>query len=73
MRRVLIHIPVGLANAFIAFVSGWLGLVFGLGFIAYELNEDIYYKKDKAYVDLQGFLWGITIGSGGLLLYEFLI
>jgi len=57
------HIPVGLANAFIAFVSGWLGLVFGLTFLGYELNEDICYKKDKAYVDLKGYLAGIGIGA----------
>jgi len=63
MRRVLIHIPVGLANAFVAFVSGWLGLIFGVAFVAYELNEDIYYKRDKAYVDLKGFLIGIVAGA----------
>jgi len=64
MNRVLIHIPVGLATTFIASISGWVGLIFGMAFVAYELNEDIYYKKDKAYVDLKGFLIGIVVGTG---------
>jgi len=72
MRRVLIHIPVGLANAFIAFVSGWLGLVFGVGFIAYELWEGLR-VTDRAWIDLKGYLVGIGIGAVAWAVAELLV
>lgn len=72
MKRILIHIPVGLANAFIALVSGWLGLVFGLSFLSYEITEE-WRIKDKGWRDLQGFLIGIVIGAAVWGLMEWLL
>ena len=58
--NVLLHIPVGLVTVGLAFLSGWLALVFGLGFLAYELSEE---KKinDVAFQDIKGWLFGIGI------------
>jgi len=59
IKRVLLHIPVGML---IPFLSAGVAIVFGAGFILYELNED-WHLSDRAYIDLQGFLIGITVGQ----------
>jgi len=58
--NVLLHMPVGLIAGAAALVSGWICLIFGLGFLAYELRE-AKIIEDKAYPDIQGFLWGLGI------------
>jgi hypothetical protein len=65
--NILIHIPVGLVNIAIGVFSGYMGILFGLGFIIYELNEQRM-LSDKAYVDIQGWLWGLGI-LGIILLF----
>lgn len=72
LHNVLLHIPVGMANALIPLVlfigfgmpgaifGGLLALVFGLGFFVYELDQRAEIK-DKCYPDLQGWLWGIIL------------
>jgi hypothetical protein len=73
LHWVLLHIPVGVANVLIpialylvlgmpgVLIGGVLALVFGIGFIAYEVTEwEII--KDVLYPDLQGWLWGIILG-----------
>jgi hypothetical protein len=62
LDNVLMHIPVGIINTLICCLSGWLGLIFAYGFIKYERIEqkDIH---DKAYPDIQGWLWGIGISA----------
>jgi len=59
IKRILIHIPVGML---IPFLAAGVAIVFGAGFILYELNED-WHLNDQAYIDLQGFLIGITVGQ----------
>jgi len=67
LNNVLLHIPVGIITVLIGIFSGWIGLVFGLGFITYELSERKI-LQDKAYPDIQGWLWGIGLLSIILLI-----
>ena len=60
LNSVLLHIPVGLANVGICLFSGCLAVLFGVGFIFYELRESKVIQ-DKGYPELQGWLWGIGI------------
>ena len=70
--RAFLHIPVGLMNVW-AFQGGdGIGLTFFLAFIIYELNEDIFYLKDGAYIDIAGYLWGLALGIIGLNIWRFL-
>lgn len=62
VNNVLIHIPVGLITVFITLFSGCLGVLFGVGFIIYELSEQKLIS-DEAYQDIKGWLWGIGIAS----------
>jgi hypothetical protein len=75
LHYVLLHIPVGIVNALIpivlyfifgtpgAWFGGWLAVVFGVGFIAYEVTEwEVI--KDVLYPDLQGWLWGMGLCVG---------
>ena len=68
LENVLLHIPVGAVNVFVAVYSGWVALLFGAGFLAYEVLQRVVERKDKAYPDIQGWLWGIGILSIILLL-----
>jgi hypothetical protein len=36
-----------------------------LGFLAYEVTED-WRIKDKAYIDIQGYMWGLATGIVGV-------
>ena len=57
-KRIVVHIPVG---AIVPLFDAWqTAIIFGAGFIAYEINEDVRHLHDKAYIDLQGFLFGIV-------------
>jgi hypothetical protein len=38
-----------------------------LGFLAYEVTED-WRIKDKAYIDIQGYMWGLATGIVGVYL-----
>jgi hypothetical protein len=67
VNNVLMHIPVGNVNVGIALYNPYLGLLFGVGFIIYELNEQLTYG-DKAFQDIKGWLWGIGILSIILLI-----
>ena len=62
--RCLVHIPIGLVTAWMIKLSDFpsviIGILFYLGFIKYELNED-FCINDFAYPDIAGSLWGIFI------------
>lgn len=60
--RAALHVPVGLANALLVYVSPVLGLCFGLAFTAYEVLEE-WRIRDKGWLDLQGYLWGLVAGG----------
>ena len=70
--NVLLHIPVGLVAGLASLVSGWVCLVFGLAFLAYELRE-AKIIEDKAYPDIQGFLWGLGIFAVLYLAWGFFV
>jgi len=66
LRRVLLHIPVGLLACLLGYTAWWLAVMFTIGFLYYELNEDMH-LSDHAFMDIKGFLWGI--GIGGLIIF----
>ena len=68
LSRLLLHIPVGMLNAFLMLRCSPLGWGFLVFFAIYELNEDMHIK-DQAWLDIAGWLWGYAIFAlGGLLL-----
>lgn len=70
--RVLIHIPVGFLAIALAWV-GWIyGLMFFIGFIAYEVLEQ-WAIKDHSYIDFLGALVGLGIGGMVIFLYKVVI
>ena len=64
--RAGIHIPVGLFNVFLLYIGVVYGIIFFLGFFAYELNED-WHLKDNAWLDIYG--WLIGFGMGVVVLF----
>jgi len=60
--RFALHFLVGVLNAILFGVSVWIGTVFALGFVVYELNED-WHLRDHAYHDLAGWLAGMTVAA----------
>lgn len=63
-RRILQHIPVGVGNIFVFLFNPWAGVLFGVGFLAYQLTQAIHYRfKDKAWLDIAGWLYGLAIMS----------
>ena len=61
--RAFIHIPVGILTPLMLLLHPVLSVLFFVGFMAYELNEDLH-LKDKAYLDISGYLVGYCIGTG---------
>jgi len=61
LDNVLLHIPVGVGNVFLCMHNENIALLFGIGFLAYEIMQRVVEKKDKAYPDIQGWLWGIML------------
>lgn len=64
------HIPHGLFTVFAAVYVHWVvALLFGFGFIAYEVNQD-WHLRDGAHYDLAGWLLGMVLGSFLFLIIE---
>jgi hypothetical protein len=60
-KRFILHIPIGMIN-FIGFtLNSGIGFAFFIGFIIYELNEDLIHLKDMAFKDIIGWLFGFGI------------
>jgi len=59
--RAFIHIPVGAAVPIFALNSLVVSVLFTLSFLVYELNEDVFHLKDRAYIDINGFLIGMAL------------
>jgi len=66
-QRWLIHLPVGGFTAWTGTVHWVYPLVFMLGFMAFEVTED-WRLRDGAYIDIQGYLWGLATGIVGVYL-----
>jgi len=71
LRRVLLHIPLGLVTCFLFHINWALGLAFTVSFLAYEHNEDLH-TKDQMWKDLKGYLWGLALGGLGLFIFRML-
>jgi len=59
--RALIHFPVGIICGILSIIPV-AAVLFFVGFMIYELNED-YHLKDMAWIDIFGFLIGLPIGA----------
>lgn len=59
----MLHIPVGGVTVLLGSVEWWLGVVFGLGFLVYEVRQHKI-VGDADYKDIVGWLWGIGIAGG---------
>ena len=65
--RLVLHVPVGVANGVLFGISEPAGVVFAAGFMLYEVAQDIHHR-DRCYADLAGWLWGIAGSVIGLYL-----
>lgn len=66
LQGYVAHLGHGIANVFLAVYVHWtIALLFGVGFIVFELNQEKHYWKvgDKACRDLAGWLVGMVIGG----------
>ena len=66
LRRVLLHIPLGLLTVLFGCVGWWLAVIFAAGFLVYEVDEDMH-LSNGAFKDIKGFCWGL--GVGGLIIF----
>lgn len=66
---VLLHIPVGIITVILTYVSGWLAVIFGVGYLTYQLSEQKQIS-DECFPDIQGWLYGIVIGAGIVLVFQ---
>jgi len=57
--RALIHVPVGICNAFLLYAEPVFGILFFTGFFIYEIEES-YHLKDGAFLDIYGWLCGFA-------------
>jgi len=69
--RAGIHIPVGLFNVFCLRTGIVYGVLLFAGFFVYELSED-FHLKDKAFLDIFGWLIGFGVGVVGLFILDLL-
>ena len=67
--RALLHLPVGVVTVISVSTHWVIPLCFSLGFIVYELNEDMH-LTDKAYKDIMGWLVGIGLSVSCLFILK---
>lgn len=67
--NVLLHIPVGVVNVAVYLIFPLLALLFGYGYIKYETTQRRV-VQDKAYPELQGWLWGMGLTAIVILIWE---
>ena len=61
VNRTLLHFPIGLVTVALIYANIGLGVLFGSGFIIYEITQG-----EDPHLDIKGFLWGL--GTTGVLL-----
>ena len=54
INRMFLHYPVGVLTASLIYVSAPLGVLFGIGFLAYEITQG-----SDPHKDIEGWLWGL--------------
>lgn len=64
---LMVHIPVGMANVAIAWFSPAVAVIFGGGFLAYEITQG-----SQPHLDIKGWLWGIALAMIGLFICKLL-
>jgi len=57
--RLLLHVPVGIANALMFVACEPAGVIFSVGFLLYEVAQDLHHR-DRCYPDIAGWLWGLA-------------
>ncbi len=63
LQGYVAHLGHGIANVFLAVYVHWtIALLFGFGFIIFELNQE-WHLRDQAHQDIAGWLLGIVLGS----------
>lgn len=70
LARALLHIPVGIFTVFCGYIGWTYALVFFGAFMVYEVTED-WRLKDKAYIDIYGYLIGLAMGVVTLFILKF--
>lgn len=66
LNRLFLHIPVGLVTVALIYANTGLGVLFGAGFIAYEIMQE---KREprpwrgESHLDIKGWLWGVVIAG----------
>ena len=63
--RLFQHIPVGVVNVAVAYVSPMIALLFGAAFLVYEVIQGGLPHKD-----IKGYCWGLGIGGVAWLIWE---
>lgn len=58
----MLHVPVGAVTVALLEAHAALAVIFFLGFMVYELNED-WRIRDYAFVDIAGYLWGLALAG----------
>lgn len=62
LNRILLHIPVGLAAAFLAYQSPVLCAAVSFAFVSYEIIQEVR-EPNKGWQDISGFIWGAVLGG----------
>lgn len=60
VNTTVLHFPVGLVTVALIYASPSMGVLFGAGFVAYEITQG-----GNPHLDIKGWLWGL--GAAGLL------
>ena len=66
--RLFQHIPVGVVNVAVAYVSPVTALLFGAAFLVYEVTQG-----SNPHKDIRGYCWGLGIGGIAWLIGSVLI
>ena len=61
--RLLSHVPVGWVNVALFLANPLLGVLFGAGFLSYEITQG-----SQPHKDIKGWLWGLGIGGAAWLI-----
>lgn len=58
VNRTYLHTPIGLVTVALIYANTGLGVLFGAGFIAYEITQG-----GQSHRDIKSFLWGVGIAG----------
>jgi len=58
VNRTVLHAPIGLVTVALIYANTGLGVLFGAGFIAYEITQG-----GDPHLDIKSFLWGVGIAG----------